>query len=258
MDSLGATFASIVLDGSMLLAIPIAIIAGLVSFASPCVLPLVPGYLGYVSGMAGATSITDDDSHRRKRRHTTVLGAGLFVLGFTLVFVVFGVIAGSLGVALAQWQTWIERVLGVGVVLLGIVFLGGFGMMQRERRLTIKPAMGLSGAPVLGMIFGLGWAPCIGPTFAAVLTLSLGGGSAVRGGLLAVMYCLGLGLPFIAVAFAMDRGSRMLDFLRRHRLTLMRIGGGLLILIGLALVSGLWGAWVRSLQGLIGGFETVV
>src|SRR5690625_3974251 len=120
----------------MLLAIPIAIIAGLVSFASPCVLPLVPGYLGYVSGMAGATSITDDDSHRRKRRHTTVLGAGLFVLGFTLVFVVFGVIAGSLGVALAQWQTWIERGLGEGVVLVGSVLFGGLGWVPRERRLA--------------------------------------------------------------------------------------------------------------------------
>ena len=258
MDSLGSTFASIVLDGSMLLAIPIAIIAGLVSFASPCVLPLVPGYLGYVTGMAGATSIEDGDSHRRKKRNTMVLGASLFVLGFTAVFVILGVVAGSLGAALAPWQIWIERVLGAGVVVLGIVFLGGFGLLQRERRLTIKPATGLSGAPVLGMIFGLGWAPCIGPTFAAVLTLSLGGGSALRGGLLAVMYCIGLGLPFIAVAFAMDRGSRILGFLRRHRLALMRIGGGMLIVIGIALVSGLWGAWVRSLQGLIGGFETVV
>lgn len=257
MGSLGETFASIVLSGSMLLAIPIAMIAGLVSFASPCVLPLVPGYLGYVSGMAGATT-TDDAAHQRKKRNTMVLGALLFVAGFTAVFVSLGLLAGSLGAALAPWQTWIERVLGVAVIVLGIVFLGGFGAMQRERRITFKPAMGLGGAPLLGMIFGLGWAPCIGPTFAAVLSLSLGGGSAARGGFLAVMYCLGLGLPFIAVAFAMDRGSKMLEFLRKHRLALMRIGGGLLILIGIALVSGLWGAWVRSLQGLIGGFETVV
>lgn len=258
MGSLGETFASIVLSGSMLLAIPVAMIAGLVSFASPCVLPLVPGYLGYVSGMAGTAAIGDDAADQRKRRNTMVWGALLFVLGFTVVFVVLGVVAGSLGAALAPWQTWIERVLGVGVILLGIVFLGGFGAMQRERRITFKPAMGLSGAPILGMIFGLGWAPCIGPTFAAVLSLSLGGGSAGRGGFLAVMYCLGLGLPFIAVAFAMDRGTKMLDFLRRYRLAFMRVGGGLLILIGAALVSGLWGAWVRSLQGLIGGFETVV
>ncbi|HLS03366.1 MAG TPA: cytochrome c biogenesis protein CcdA [Actinomycetales bacterium] len=257
MDSLGATFASIVLDGSMLLAIPIAIVAGLVSFASPCVLPLVPGYLGYVTGMAGASSIPDGAPHRRVRS-TTVWGAVLFVAGFTFVFVVLGVIAGSLGAALAQWQTWIDRVLGLIVVLLGVVFLGGFAFLQRERRLAFKPAMGLSGAPVLGMVFGLGWAPCIGPTFAAVLTLSLGGGSALRGGILAVMYCVGLGLPFIAVAFALERGSRVLEFLRHHRLALMRIGGAMLILIGLALVTGLWGAWVRSLQGLIGGFETVV
>lgn len=260
MGSLGETFASIVLSGSMLLAIPIAMIAGLVSFASPCVLPLVPGYLGYVSGMAGVSTptIVDDASHHRKKRNIMVLGSVLFVAGFTVVFVTLGLLAGSLGAALAPWQTWIERVLGVGVILLGVVFLGGFGAMQRERRITFKPAMGLSGAPVLGMIFGLGWAPCIGPTFAAVLSLSLGGGSAARGGFLAVMYCLGLGLPFIAVAFAMNRGSKMLEFLRRHRLALMRIGGGLLIVIGIALVSGLWGAWVRSLQGLIGGFETVV
>lgn len=258
MGALGESFASIVLSGSMLLAIPIAVIAGLVSFASPCVLPLVPGYLGYVSGMAGAASIEDGAVNQRKKRNTTVWGAVLFVLGFTAVFVSLGLLAGSLGAVLAQWQTEIERVLGAIVIVLGIVFLGGFGALQRERRFTFKPSMGLAGAPILGMIFGFGWAPCIGPTFAAVLTLSLGGGSAARGGFLAVMYCLGLGLPFIAVAFALDRGSKMLEFLRRHRLAFMRIGGGLLILVGAALVSGLWGTWVSSLQGLIGGFETVV
>src|SRR5699024_11847933 len=129
-----------------------------------------------------------------------------------------------LGAALAPWQIWIERVLGAGVVVLGIVFLGGFGLLQRERRLTIKPATGLSGAPVLGMIFGLGWAPCIGPTFAAVLTLSLGGGSAVWCGVLAVLYCLGIGLQFIVVSLVLERCSRMLAFLCRIRFLQLYLG----------------------------------
>lgn len=274
MSEIGAAFASVVVDGSLLLAVPVALIAGLVSFASPCVLPLVPGYLGYVTGMAGmgaaglSTAGVTDSAGANTRpgqrrvsaalRSKAVLGAALFVLGFTVVFVTLGVVAGTVGAALRPWQEWIERGLGLVVIVMGVAFLGGIGVLQRERRFAIKPGLGLAGAPLLGAVFGLGWAPCIGPTFAAVLSLALGGGDAGRGALLAVVYCLGLGVPFIVVALALDRGSRLLAVLRRRRLLLMRLGGALLVLVGLALVSGVWGAWIRSLQGLIGGFETVV
>jgi cytochrome c-type biogenesis protein len=143
-------------------------------------------------------------------------------------------------------------------VLLGLGFLGFVPFLERERRIQLRPGAGLLGAPLLGIVFGLGWAPCIGPTLGAVLSLSLDGGSPVRGGILAVAYCLGLGIPFLVLALAFQRSSRALGLLRRHRLLIMRLGGGLLILVGLALVTGLWGTWVHSLQGLISGFEPVL
>ncbi|WP_182112121.1 MULTISPECIES: cytochrome c biogenesis CcdA family protein [unclassified Actinotalea] len=253
-----------VLGGSMLLAIPLALLAGLVSFASPCVLPLVPGYLGYVTGMAGASragrspgdpagaTLTD------VRRGRLLVGVGLFVAGFTLVFVLFGVLAGSLGAVLAQWSDPVTRVLGVVVVLMGLAFLGWLPFGQRERRLHVAPRAGLWGAPLLGVVFGLGWAPCIGPTLVAVYTLALDGASAGRGAVLSVAYCLGLGLPFLLVALGLERSQRALGFLRRHRVAVMRIGGGVLVAVGLALVTGLWGTWTASLQGLVAGYETVL
>lgn len=249
---IGDAFQRTALDGSMLLAIPVALLAGLVSFASPCVLPLVPGYLGYVSGMAGARA---GDARGR-----TVLGVGLFVAGFTAVFVTFGVLAGSLGRLLVQHTDVITRVLGVVVIVMGLVFTGRFAFAQRQWRPRAAPTAGLWGAPVLGVVFGLGWAPCIGPTLVAVYTLTLAtdGASAGRGAALSVAYCLGLGLPFLLIALGLDRSARMTGFLRRHRRVIMQIGGGLLILIGLALVTGLWSAWTASLQGLIAGFEPVI
>src|SRR5450830_418778 len=225
--------AHVILDGALILAIPIALLAGLVSFASPCVLPLVPGYLGYVTGMTGA----ELGEHGARRRSRMLVGVGL---------------------ALRPWQDMITRVLGVVVVLLGLGFLGFVPFLERERRIHLRPGAGLLGAPLLGIVFGLGWAPCIGPTLGAVLSLSLDGGSPVRGGVLAVAYCLGLGIPFLVLALAFQRSSRALGLLRRHRLLIMRLGGALLILVGLALVTGLWGTWVHSLQGLISGFEPVL
>ncbi|MBC7290908.1 MAG: cytochrome c biogenesis protein CcdA [Actinotalea sp.] len=260
--SVGDVFQTTVLSGSMLLAVPFAVIAGLVSFASPCVLPLVPGYLGYVSGMAGAQTGRGGGAGTatltRVRRGRVVAGVGLFVAGFTAVFVLFGVLAGSLGALVNQWSDPITRVLGVVVVLMGLVFLGWVPFAQRERRLHLAPSAGLWGAPLLGVVFGLGWAPCIGPTLVAVYTLALDEASAGRGAILSVAYCLGLGLPFGLIALAMDRSTKVLRVLRERRRLIQQIGGAVLVLVGLALVSGLWTAWTNSLQGLIGGFETVV
>jgi cytochrome c-type biogenesis protein len=260
---LGSQFATTAFSGSMLLAVPVALLAGLVSFASPCVLPLVPGYLGYLGGMSGAsvgqTGLGRGGAARPAvSRGRLVTGVALFVAGFTLVFVAVGTLAGSLGALLGRWEDPLMRVLGVGVVLMGLAFLGFVPFLQRDRRLHASPAAGLWGAPLLGVVFGIGWAPCIGPTLAAVLALSLDGGSAARGATLSVAYCLGLGLPFLAIALGMQRSSAVLTFLRRHRLAISRTGGGMLILIGLALVTGLWGAWTQSLQGLVAGFRPVV
>jgi cytochrome c-type biogenesis protein len=259
----GSQFATAAFSGSMLLAVPVAVIAGLVSFASPCVLPLVPGYLGYLGGMSGASVGQAGlgraaPSRPAASRGRLLTGVALFVAGFTLVFVAVGTLAGSLGALLGRWEDPLMRVLGVVVVLMGLAFLGFVPFLQQDRRLHASPTAGLWGAPVLGVVFGLGWAPCIGPTLAAVLALSLDGGSAARGAALSVAYCLGLGLPFLAIALGMQRSSAVLGFLRRHRLAISRVGGGLLILIGLALVTGLWGAWTQSLQGLVAGFRPVV
>lgn len=266
-SSIGDTFATTVWSGSMLLAVPVALIAGLVSFASPCVLPLVPGYVGYVSGMAAATtgsggkasgSTTTATRVAAPSRGRVLAGVGLFVAGFTHVFVALMFAAGAIGVHLVRWEDVITRVLGVVVILMGFAFLGALPFLQRERRLHVSPQAGLWGAPLLGIAFGLGWTPCLGPTLVAVQALSLSEASAGRGAILGVAYCLGLGVPFLLIALGLQSSQRMLGFLRRHRLAIMRIGGGLLVLIGLALVTGLWTTWTTSLQGWIGGYVTVV
>ncbi|WP_409334158.1 cytochrome c biogenesis CcdA family protein [Cellulosimicrobium cellulans] len=264
---MGDTFATTVWSGSMLLAVPVAVIAGLVSFASPCVLPLVPGYVGYLSGMAAATTgsggkaswgTTTATRVAAPSRGRVLAGVGLFVAGFTLVFVALMFAAGAIGVHLVRWEDVITRVLGVVVILMGFAFLGALPFLQRERRLHVSPQAGLWGAPLLGIVFGLGWTPCLGPTLVAVQALSLSEASAGRGAILGVAYCLGLGVPFLLIALGLQSSQRMLGFLRRHRLAIMRIGGGLLVLIGLALVTGLWTTWTTSLQGWIGGYVTVV
>ena len=269
-----------VLSGSMLLALPLAVLAGLVSFASPCVLPLIPGYLGYVTGMAGAareaaatpvapagvagegpggaTAVAARPRLADVGRGRMLAGVALFIGGFTLVFVAFGVLAGSLGAALAQGQDVVTRVLGVVVVVMGLVFTGWLPIAQRERRIHLAPTAGLWGAPLLGVVFGLGWAPCIGPTLVAIYTLALDEASAGRGALLSVAYCLGLGLPFVLIALFFQRSARALAVLRRHRVAIMRTGGLVLVVVGLALVTGVWGTWTGSLQGLVSGFETAL
>lgn len=238
-------FAETVLNGSMLLAIPVAVLAGLVSFLSPCVLPLVPGYLGYVTGLTGIDL-------QNQRRGRMLAGISLFVLGFSLVFVLIGAGVGQLG----NWlrspdQGWVPQVLGLLIILMGVVFMGGLGWFQRDRKITARPPAGLWGAPLLGVTFGLGWAPCLGPTLSAVQLLSFSGddASAAKGALLTFVYCLGLGLPFLLIALGFRRASGALGFFRRHRLALQRIGGGMLILLGLLMVTGVWNIWINELQG---------
>ena len=264
LAGIGDTVQATVLDGSMLAALPLAVLAGLVSFASPCVLPLVPGYLGYVTGMVGSgvggsvAGAADGPPRSAPGRGRTVAGVALFVAGFTVVFVVLGVLAGSLGGAVARWSDVLTRVLGVVVIGMGLVFVGWLPFAQRTAKLRLAPRAGLWGAPVLGVVFGLGWTPCIGPTLVAVYTLALDQGSAARGAALAVAYSVGLGLPFLLIALGFERSARAIGFLHTHRVAIMRAGGVVLVLIGLALVTGLWDAFTGGLQGLVGGFETVV
>ena len=241
-----------VLTGSLLAAIPIAILAGLVSFASPCVVPLVPGYLGYVSGMAGA------DVGAKGNRPRLVLGVLLFIAGFSTVFILLTIGVTALGAQFHAQLDVISRILGVVVILMGLAFMGAVPFLQAERRMHVSPRAGLAGAPLLGVAFGLGWAPCIGPTLAAVLTLSLTEGSQGRGIVLAVAYCLGLGLPFLALAFWIQHSSRVLGWLRKHRLALMRFGGAMLIVLGVLLVTGLWGNVTNLLQSWIDGYWVAV
>ncbi|KIC70513.1 cytochrome c biogenesis protein CcdA [Kocuria rhizophila] len=239
----GNPFAEVILDGSLIAALPVALLAGFVSFASPCVLPLIPGYLGYITGLTGADL-------REQRRGRIFWGVLLFVLGFSLVFVVMSVVLAQLGAfAWFRGQEWIMVVLGILVMVMGVVFLGGLSWFQRDRKIERRPPPGLWGAPVLGMTFGLGWAPCIGPTFAAVQALAyVDGASTGKAVVLTTAYCLGLGVPFILIALAMRRGMGAMSFFRRHRLTLQRVGGVVLVLIGLAMATGVWSALVSWIQ----------
>ncbi len=202
----------------------------------------MPGYVGYVTGLSGS-SLKDKETWR------VVLGITLFVLGFTIVFVILGTGFSALGALFSQWQDIVIRILGVGVMIAGLVFMGAFGFLQRERRIQKKPKAGLWGAPVLGATFAIGWAPCVGPTLSAVLTMSLSFGSdgtLWRGAFLAFVYCLGLGIPFIFLAIAIHKGAGRLSWVREHQTTIVRIGGALLIALGFVMAIGLWNQWMNS------------
>ena len=236
----------VVSSGQLLLAIPLALLAGLVSFASPCVLPLVPGYLAYVGGFTDGRSTAARGDRRGRTRVT--LGAALFVLGFALVFVAFGVVFGAAGFWLVRWADVVTRVSGVVVVVLGLVFIGRVSFLQRAIKPAWRPATGLIGAPILGVVFGLGWTPCIGPALGAILTLGLTSASVGRGALLALVYAIGLGIPFVLVAFGIGWATRSMAFLKRHVRAINILGGVLLIVIGLLMVTGLWNGWIENLQ----------
>ncbi len=249
---MGNPFAEVVLSGQLLLAIPIALLAGLVSFASPCVLPLVPGYLAYVGGISevGAAGTAARKSARRRM----LLGIALFILGFSAVFLAYSAVFGALGTWLVVWQDWITRIMGVVVIALGLVFIGQFSFLQRTFKPAWRPATGLAGAPILGIVFGLGWTPCIGPTLGAIQALSLTSGSAWSGVLLGLFYCIGLGLPFLLVALGLNWVTSSVAFLKRHIRAINIIGGVLLVAIGILMVSGLWTIWIYEMQAVINGF----
>ena len=269
----GERFADVALDGPLLLAVGVAALAGLVSFLSPCVLPLVPGYLSYVTGLSGADADADADAAERsgdppspagggldtgRRARVSarvVLGALLFVLGFSAVFVSYGTAFGGLGGTLVRYQGVLQRVLGAVTVVLGLAFLGKLPALQREVRVHWLPRAGLAGAPLLGVLFGLGWTPCVGPTLGAVQTLAFSTASAGRGALLSAAYSLGLGMPFLAVAAGLRRGMGALGMMRRHARAVQRVGGLLLVVIGLLLLAGWWDALTIQLRVWTSGFS---
>lgn len=249
-----AGWATEAVGGAMLLAIPIAALAGLVSFFSPCVVPLLPGYLSYATGLGASDVLQDSRSHRGRM----LLGSLLFVLGFAVVFVSAGVAAGTVGRALLIHQGVITRVIGVLTIVMGLMFAGVIPLGDRDTRIKRLPKAGLAAAPVLGFVFGLGWTPCIGPTLSMVLTLAMNEGSAVRGGVLAFVYCLGLGVPFVLAAVAFSRMQRVVTFVRRHQRAVMRIGGFSMAAVGVLLVSGLWEQLMAVLRVWAAGFGTVL
>jgi len=237
-------FVNNLFDGFILLALPLAIVAGLLSFISPCILPLVPGYLSYAAGFSQA-------------KGRVLLGSSLFVLGFSVLFVSYGALFGGLGARIAVHEEIITRVLGVFTIGLGVIFAGAFPMMPTLRP-RISTTGGLIGAPILGFLFGIGWTPCIGPALATVQTLAFSESSAFRGAILSLGYCLGLGLPFIATGLFFDRSARLRSFLTRNGRVISLIGGIFLIAIGLLQVSGLWNTLMIDLRSVISDFAPVI
>ena len=232
------------LSGNLILALPIAAVAGLISFASPCVIPLVPGYLTYAAGFS-------------KNRGKIFLGSLLFVGGFTALFVAYGALFGKLGSRISANQDSIARVLGIFTILMGLIFMGRINLLRSFKVNKIANS-GLIGAPLLGFLFGLGWTPCIGPALAAVQSLALESASATRGSILSVAYCIGLGAPFILSGFYFDRSNSMRKFLTRNGERIAFIGGVILIAIGAMQLTGTWNSLMISLRSTISGFEPLL
>lgn len=234
--------------GQLFVAIPIALLAGFLSFLSPCILPLVPGYLGYVGGLTGP-----DGKHDRSR---LLLGVGLFILGFMVVFVATMAAAGAVGIWLVIYGDIIVRFAGVLVIVLGLVFVGQFSFFQRTVKPRWVPATGIAGAPLLGIVFGLGWTPCLGPTLVTITALSLNTASATQGAILGVFYSLGLGIPFLLVAIGFGWVATSASWVKKHLRVINIVGGSILVLIGVLMVSGLWSMLMSELGAVINVFVT--
>lgn len=254
-------FADLAADGPLLLGLFAAALAGLVSFASPCVVPLVPGYISYLTGVVGGEMTLDEDGPRVSRKHWAVAGAAaLFIAGFTVVFLLATVTVFGAASAIALNAETLMRIGGVVTILMGVVFMGAVPVLQKDTRFQPKKWTTILGAPLLGGVFALGWTPCLGPTLASIISVSVGtqGLTAARGVLLVIAYCLGLGLPFLLVALGSSAAVRGIDVLRRHSRAIQIAGGVAMIVVGLMLLTGAWNSFVGWTRQLVGFGGTVI
>lgn len=254
-SDIGGAFADAAVSGPLLIGVLAAALAGLVSFASPCVVPLVPGYMSYLTGIAGGEVVPDKEHGvvvAKKRQWAVIGAAGLFILGFTVVFLLLTVTAFGFISMLSLNADTLMRLGGIVTIIMGFVFIGMVPGLQRDTRMQPRKWTGMIGAPLLGGVFALGWTPCLGPTLASIISVSAGteGMTAMRGVVLIIGYCLGLGLPFLLVAAGAGWAMNSIDFLRRHSRTIQIIGGVAMIIVGVLLLSGAWNyfiGWARML-----------